>query len=237
MRVIDREQAKLVGGFHSLRRVNRRLLALTRAGLLKRFFMGTVAGGKRALYSLSPLSAKLVQVPCRGPRRRKDEAVTVDFFVHHQLCINEIYCVLKYQTIPLSTIQLGCWKNFTSPIDAKRSLKPDGYFEIHSGQDTLASSFLEMDLGHENLVVWRTKVQKYLDYAVSGDFERTFHQRQFRVLVVTDSERRREVLRRATLSVTEKIFWFSTIDSIHRNGFWSRTWFRSRVDCGPISFP
>ena len=40
MRVIDREQAKIVAGFGSTTRANARLLALTRAGLLRRFFLG-----------------------------------------------------------------------------------------------------------------------------------------------------------------------------------------------------
>src|SRR3989442_14010658 len=89
MRVVDRDQAKVVAGFRSIMLANRRLLALTRAGLLKRFFIGTVAGGKKALYSLSSLGANLVRVPCTGPRRQNDEVVTVDFFVYHQLGINE----------------------------------------------------------------------------------------------------------------------------------------------------
>jgi hypothetical protein len=38
MGVIDREQAKIVAGFGSTTRANARLLALTRAGLLRRFF-------------------------------------------------------------------------------------------------------------------------------------------------------------------------------------------------------
>ena len=37
MRVIDREQAKTIAGFGSTTRVNARLLALVRAGLLRRF--------------------------------------------------------------------------------------------------------------------------------------------------------------------------------------------------------
>ena len=42
MRVIDREQAKQAAGFTSTSRVNARLLALTGAGLLRRFFIGTI---------------------------------------------------------------------------------------------------------------------------------------------------------------------------------------------------
>src|SRR5437588_5216261 len=165
MRVIDREQARVVATFRSIMLANRRLLALTRAGLLRRFFIGTVMGGKKALYSLSALGANLVQLPCTGPRRRNDEAVTVDFFVYHQLGINEIYCALKYHAIPLDDTRLVGWDSFNRPIDSQASLKPDAYFEIQSPQQTVAA-FLEFDLGHENLLTWKAKVQKYLRYAL-----------------------------------------------------------------------
>ena len=69
MRVVDREQAKCVAGFGSTTRANTRLLALTRAGLLRRFFLGTTASGRKALYSLAKRGAELVQVPHRGLRR------------------------------------------------------------------------------------------------------------------------------------------------------------------------
>jgi hypothetical protein len=95
MRVIDREQAMCVAGFGSTTRANSRLLGLTRAGLLWRFFLGTKAGGKKALYALSPTGAKLVDVPFRGPRRVHNEVLIADFFVTHQLCINQIYYALK----------------------------------------------------------------------------------------------------------------------------------------------
>src|SRR5712691_4152682 len=121
MRVIDREQARVVAGFRSILLANRRLLALTRAGLLRRFFIGTVMGGKKALYSLSALGANLVQVPYTGPRRRNDEAVTVDFFVYHQLGINEIYCALKYHAIPLADSRLVRWASCDRPIDSYSS--------------------------------------------------------------------------------------------------------------------
>ena len=234
MRVIDREQARVVAEFPSIMLVNRRLLSLTRAGLLKRFFIGTPAGGKKALYSLSTLGANLVQVPCTGPRRRANEAVTVDFFVYHQLGINSIYCALKYRPIPLADTRLVRWESFSRPIDSQLSLKPDAYFEIQSLQKTVGT-FLEFDLGHENLSIWKAKVQKYLRYAVSGEFERTFRQPQFRVLVVTNSDRRREALRKATAAITDKIFWFTIADSIYHQGFWSPIWSRAPGNHEPTS--
>src|SRR5258708_26414910 len=93
MRVIDREQAMCVAPFGSTTRANSRLLGLTRAGFLRRFFLGTVGGARKALYALSPTGAKLVDVPYRGPRRGRDETFVADFFVSHQLRINDLYCL------------------------------------------------------------------------------------------------------------------------------------------------
>src|SRR4051812_39611471 len=73
LRVIDREQAKIVAGFASTTRTNARLLALSRAGLLRRFFLGTTGGGQKALYALSQKGATLLDLPYRGPRRKQEE--------------------------------------------------------------------------------------------------------------------------------------------------------------------
>jgi hypothetical protein len=228
-RVIDREQAKCVGGFRSTRRVNSRLLILTRAGLLRRFFLGTRGGGQKALYALSPTGAKLVDVPLRGPRRAQNQVLVADFFVTHQLYINQIYCALKFQPIPIPEATFGKWLSFYEPLESGTRLIPDGYIEIPTPQKTLAS-FLEVDLGHEGLSVWKKKVEAYLRYAISGNFAKRFGQPQFRVLAVVNSERRMHSLRKATASVTDKMFWFATFDSIVRDGFWSPTWFRSNHD-------
>ncbi len=70
LRVADREQLKVVGEFGSVSRVNVRLLQLVRAGLLRRFFLGSGGAGRKALYALTPKAAQLVNVPLRGPRRK-----------------------------------------------------------------------------------------------------------------------------------------------------------------------
>jgi hypothetical protein len=229
MRVIDREQAKLAAGFGSTTRANARLLALTKAGLVRRFFVGTTAGGKKALYALSRHGAQLVQAPCRGPRRKRDEVLVADFFVQHQLAINELYCTVKHRPILLAGVAFLRWLAFYEPLDPGIAVIPDGFFEVSSLTQTL-SAFLEVDLGHEGLTVWKSKVQGYLRYAVSGRFDNQFRQSRFRVLVVANSERRLESLRSATATVTDKLFWFSTFDSINRDGFWSSVWLRPKDD-------
>ncbi len=227
MRVIDREQAKCVAGFGSTTRSNCRLLTLTRAGLLRRFFQGTSGGGKKALYALSPTGARLVQVPFRGPRRGRDEVLVADFFVTHQLWINQLYCTLKYRPIPIPEAKFRRWVSFTEPVDPSSSLIPDGYAEVSTPEKTIAA-FFEIDLGHESRSVWRTKVQAYFQFGISGSFVKTFDLPQFRVLVVTDSERRMNSLRAVTAAITEKIFWFSTLNDAAGGRFWSPVWSRPK---------
>jgi hypothetical protein len=223
--VIDREQAKLLGGFHSTTRVNTRLLTLTQAGLLRRFRLGTLAGAAKSLYSLSEKGAQLVGVPYRGLRRRNDETLVADFFVEHQLAINEVYCALKYRPIPVPGVIFDRWIAFHEPLTPRLRLIPDGYTELRVPAETVAM-FLEIDLGHESLRVWTEKVRNYLQLAMSGEHERLFGQSRFRVLVIAHSERRMQSIRRTVAPMIDKIFWFSSIEAIHREGLWEAIWFR-----------
>jgi hypothetical protein len=229
MRVIDRELAKWVCGFMSTTRANARLLALTLAGLLRRFFIGSEKGGKKALYTLTREGQRLGGAALPGLWRRRDAVLVADFFVTHQLFINQIYCLVKYREIPLPDVRFLRWVGFHEPIASGTSLIPDGYFEL-AQREKVTAAFLEVDLGTESRAVWRNKVQEYLRYAVGGSAAEQFGASQFRVLVVTNSEGRLSSLRSTTAMLTEKIFWLTTFDSIEREGFWSPIWLRPRDD-------
>lgn len=228
MRIVDREQAKIVAGFGSTTRANTRLLALTRAGFLRRFFLGTVGGARKALYAMSPMGAALVGVPHRGPRRGQDQILAADLFAMHQLAINELYCLVKFGQFPADNVRFARWASFHEPI-AGTALIPDGYVEITTPGKMLPM-FVEVDLGTESRSVWQRKVQAYLTYAVSGKFAAQFGHPQFRTLVAANSERRLSSLRVATATVSDKIFWFTTFASIKSTGFWSPIWQRPTGD-------
>jgi hypothetical protein len=224
MRVADKEQLMVAAGFGSVTRINTRLLALTRAGLLRRFFLGS-GGGRKALYALSVKGAQLIEVPLRGPRRRQNEMLVADFFVQHQLTINAVYCGLKFSAIPIPGVRFVNWLAFHEPLIAGLSLIPDGYVEFMtpSGID---ASFIEVDLGHESLTVWKEKAKHYLQLALSGEYERQFRQSRFRVLVLVNSERRLQSIRSAVRGITEKIFWFATLDAVRGEKFFGSVWLR-----------
>ena len=152
MRIIDRELAKLVVGFRSTTRANTRLLKLTRAGLLNRFFVGTVTAGRKAIYTLSPRGAALVAAPHRGISRRHGRTLVGDLFVAHQSHINEVYAAVKYRALP-GGLHFVRWRTFHESLTPSSRLIPDGYFELSSAGGVRVS-FLEVDLGNETMRVW-----------------------------------------------------------------------------------
>ena len=229
MRVIDREQAKCVAGFSSTTRANARLLALTRAKFLRRLSLGTIGGTRKCLYLLSPKGAAFAGVPYRGSWRSSDQILPADLFLTHQLYINQVYCTVKFRAIPLADVGFVRWVSFHEPLVEDIPLIPDGYAEVATPTKTLAL-FLEVDLGSESRTVWLKKIEAYLRYAVSGKFSEQFHQAQFRTLVVANSEKRLASLRAATATATDKMFWFTTLDAIQRDGFWSPVWQRASGD-------
>jgi Replication-relaxation len=229
MRAMDSEQAQIVGGFGSRSRANRRLRALTHAGLLRRFFLGTASAGRKAVYSLSEKGAFAVDVPYRGLRRRRDGIIATDYFVAHQLAVNAIHCNLKYRTIPVEDVSFHRWLPFFRPLADNLPLIPDGYLELMTPQEVVGH-FLEVDLGNESGAVWRIKTENYLKLAVSGYAENLIGQSRFRVLVLANSERRMRSIRAVVAKTVEKIFWFSTLKAAEGDGFFAPVWLRPRGD-------
>jgi hypothetical protein len=217
LRVVDHDQAKIVAGFGSTSRANKRLLKLTRAGLLRRFFLGS-GGGRKALYALSEKGAQCVGVPLRGPRRPQGAMLVADAFVEHQLAVNSIYCALKFGKIPIPSVTFHRWLAFYETIVPEIKLIPDGYMEFHT-LTGIAGGFLELDRGTESLGVWKEKTRQYLQLALSGAHQRNFGQDRFRVLVVALSERRLISIRKTIAEMTEKIFRFATLETARREFF------------------
>ncbi len=224
MRLVDREMAKVVAGFRSTTRANTRLLKLTRAGLLKRFFVGTIGAGRKAIYSLAPSAASLVDSPLRLVRQPRGTTVFGEQFVGHQLALNQVDLAFARHQRP-SLVETFRWRTVLKSVSSSLRLIPDAYTEWTAAQSGRAA-FIEVDLGTETLKRWREKVRMYLQFATSGELASTFGHQRFRVLVITNSERRLNNIRRTVLRQTDKIFWFATLESINREGIWSPIWLR-----------
>lgn len=224
-KVIDREQSKKIAGFKSTTRANDRLLKLTCAGLLRRFFLGTRAGGTKAIYSLSTKGAQAAQVEGRLIKRKSNSLLIGDLFVEHQLAVNSVWIQAKFTPIPIPDVQFYRWLIFPSALSKSTPLMPDGYFELKSSSG-MYCLFCEVDRGTESLKVWSRKISLYLQLAASGEFQALFKQSRFRVLVAVLSERRLNILRRTTALHTEKVFWFATLEEINKKGLFASIWKR-----------
>jgi hypothetical protein len=229
MRVIDREQAKLVAGFGSTTRANTRLLALTRSGLLKRTFIGTIASGRKALYALTAQSNALMNVSVPAFSLKQGLNLVGNLKLEHQMQINNVFVKVKHQPIPIKGARFIRWIVFRQPLTQSIPLIPDGYFEIDSS-DGIRPIFLEVDLGTEPIKTWESKTRNYVQLAISGEYSRLFSKQQFRVLVLTTTEKRMQSIRSAILPITDKIFWFSTFEIINRESFWASVWLRPAGD-------
>lgn len=220
MRVLDREQAKAVAGFHSTRRANDRLLILLRAGFLKRAFVGS----RQAVYWLAGASPQQ-----RGRNRDGGVAEPAALFLKHQLEINRVHLLVQYCGIPVAGWWFVRWQSFSKPISPTIPLIPDGYFEIASPQGH-QPTFVEVDLGTEAVPVLARKADLYLQLATSGEFSQLFARSQFRVLLITTSGRRLQNIRQAVAKITDKIFFFSVLDAIRPEKFWADSWLRPTGD-------
>ncbi|HZR18559.1 MAG TPA: replication-relaxation family protein [Verrucomicrobiae bacterium] len=220
MRVINREQAKVVAGFHSTRRANDRLLMLSRAGFLKRAFIGS----REAVYWLP---GKAVEE--RSQKAGGSGAEPAALFLKHRLEINRVNLLVQYCGIPVRGWWFGSWRAFQQPLSPTLPLIPDGYFELGSAAG-FRPIFLEVDLGTEAVPVIAKKVNLYLQLGASGEFGQLFNRSQFRVLVITTGQRRLENLRAAVAKRTDKIFWLGTLDLLSPEKFWSTCWLRPTGD-------
>lgn len=224
-KVIDRELAKRICGFKSTNRANDRLLKLTRAGFLKRFFVGTRAGGRKSLYCLSLRGAAAIQTQVRLIKRKSNSLLVGDLFVAHQLAVNSIWSEVKFKPIPVPDVQFARWLTFPAVLSKSTPLMPDGYFELKSTSG-MYCLFLEVDQGTETLKVLSRKVSLYVQFAISGEFQALFKQSRFRVLVAAHSERRLNTIRRTAALHTDKIFYFATFEDINTRGLFAPIWKR-----------
>jgi hypothetical protein len=228
-RVLDSEQIQLIGQFTSVRRTNRRLLKLVRAGILRRWFVGTASGGQKAIYGLSPAGVRLLGEPTQGLITWKQDAlITTSQFLTHQQAINRVFIKAQFSSLP-SGCSCTKWQTFRGALSPSIPLVPDGYFEIvHDGISH--PMFLEADLGTESSTVWKRKADLYLKLAVSKEFEQMFDKTRLRVLVVVSSDRRMNALRRVIAQRTDKLFWFTTGDRMELAGLCGPIWMRPKVN-------
>ena len=216
-RILDRKQIERMVGFHSVSRVNSRLARLRCADLILRYFTATSTGSKRALYALSRQGALEAHAPFVPLKWRPGSVLLGNAFVAHQLALNDVYIA--------ATVEGVRWQQPTSPLSPTIRVIPDAYLA-----DEERSFFVEMDLGTEALPIWTRKAAEYLRLATTGAYRTVIPHTHFAVLIVANDDTRLVTLRRHIAKQTQKLFWFATLDTIMRQGFWSTSWLRATGD-------
>ena len=97
----------------------------------------------------------------------------------------------------------------------RKAVQPDGYFAVtHNGRE--AHFFLEMDMETTPSKRWAPKVLGLYEYRYRGKYTERFGTKSLRVLSVTPSESRKELLMGWTEEVIperwQPLFWFTTQD-------------------------
>lgn len=218
-RVLTREQLSRLGHFRSKTRANAVLLRLVKFGYLSRRYQPAIAGTQRALYYLGPNGGTLA----RGTdalERRRIRAIS-DLFLAHQLLITDVHIGFRQA----AACRVERWLTDEELRASDLGLVPDGHVEYVLAEKHFGA-FLELDRGTETLGRFQAKVRAYVHLTTADRYRKAFGRTYFRVLVVAPSATRIEHLRQATAAITDRIFWFTTIERLTVEGPFAPIWLR-----------
>ena len=215
-RFLTVEQVCRLGAFRTQSRARARLAQLCAAGVVVRFYVGTIKGGRRAVFAL-PGELR--------SRYRSSDLASLDRerFIIHYLAVNDICLGAIGDAAVAARVE-----RIDRPIPTDSGVLPDGF--IVTDMPRKLGVFLEVDLGTESMTVWRQKAAKYLQLARSSYCSARFGPLSFRVAVVAEPEDRIEAIRRVISSETNSVFWLANTTTIKREGFWGAVWRRPLGD-------
>lgn len=209
---MTRAQMMTLGFFRSKTRANERLKRLASTELLATRPLPLDAGGPVTVYVPGP-----ALVTDRAVRRRVFEGSPL--FVAHQLGLVDIRIAFDRQTTVERWLSEHELKGLTGRVI------PDAYAEFVVAGRSYAA-FIEHDRGTETLGRIEQKVRAYTNLAFSGEFERQFKRRFFRLLLIATSPRRVENLAAATARITDKVVRLTTLAQLTTSGPLASIWRR-----------
>jgi hypothetical protein len=230
-RLLSRDQIMALAPFGSLTRANTRLAALLQARLLSRKLLPVYPGkgSAQALYFLGRESGGVLPIEAKCLSQQLRQASRWDLRqVAHVIAANQCVADALEATAKsgMVTVQGFRTESELRQMFSDRRLVPDGWFAwTESGKRF--NCFFEVDLHHEGLREWRTKVLRYVEYAESGMHQERFGFRAFRVCVLAKSMSRLENLRRIA-ETAGGLFLFGQIGSVGAENFFDPVWLGAR---------
>ena len=239
-RILTRQQLQQLFRINSTRRINQRLRKLYDHKYLSRYFLPTIRGSAKAIYYLGPQGGTIVADELGIDlnlikQKRKSTVELQELFLNHVLGLNDIRIAFYLSLFIFPDMTLERWINdndchqqYRVTANGKNVIKqfrPDGYFRIlHKGK--LYSFFIEYDRSTMTQGRFAGKVLSYLNFYSLGYYEKRFGVQYFRVLVVTKTRERLSNLQRTVGTITDKLFWFTTMEQITPNMVFGPIWQR-----------
>jgi hypothetical protein len=240
-RIMTREQIQTVFKLNCIRKANNRLRKLYDHHYLSRKFLPTIKGSPKALYFLGPRGFTVIaeELGIDLPeikQKVKETSRFKELFLRHTLQIIEtrIAFTSKFLNQPGSCIQ--AWINeddlqqeYTVLNNGKsivRRFRPDGYFRVLHEQK-IYGHFLELDRSTMSHAKFKSKVETYLEFSQLGLYRERFGMKYFRVLVITLTEERLLNLKKLVESITDKFFWFTSLNQIASRNPLDPIWMRA----------
>lgn len=234
-RFLTSGQARALSDFNSQKRANDRLRKLFDAGYLSRRIFNS-AFKKELLCFLGPKAIELVALktgadPLEIRKKRMKALKTRDSFLPHFLSINNFRFSLETAGRVEPPVKLDYWK-YKPPLflDGEHKIFPDAYF-IAKCDGKTRLCFLEIDRSVESRQRIQKKIENYLDYGLNGDFERQFHFKHFRLMIVCKTSARLKTLRKIIEKASDQPFgWLAVEKNIAPERILSKIWYRANKE-------
>ena len=222
-----------------------RIQELRQTGLVTRLFIPTTDEEKReVVYTLArPGARELARLKGINLLGLASARKPSYLFLEHSLSISDFMCSLE-AALKKSRVQLLFWKSdrqlktsrgraLSVPhpfeLGEKIPVIPDGLFSLEIC-DRVEYFFLEADRGTMSLFAMRKKLLGYVQLYLKGLHRRYFGIPHFRVLLVTNTPRRRDKLRETLheIGYCPNMFWFAVWRDISPEKILSKIWFKCR---------
>ena len=236
--------------FSGKARAKARLRQLWENGYLDRYFLPTLMfhGSTEALYILGNNGVDVVSAMmgierteiARGLSHLKRKVRNHSFLLSldHILSLADFRIAFE-EAIAMRGMSLEIWVPERMCEDSYSlwrrgervigKLRPDGYCRCcQNGK--IYSFFIEVDLGTMSNKAIAHKVQRYLDYSDSGRYHQASGMKYFRVLVVTVGTQRLANLKVTTEVLTDRIFWFATLEDVLQGRLFEPVWQQAGKD-------
>lgn len=227
---------------------NMRLKKLYEHRFLDRLFKPVAVGSAQAVYALDKRGADILaatlQIDHSKVNWKRDHNRVEFLFLEHTLAVSEFKVGLDLALRTASDLDILFYKRAERSLqarvdDPRRRRKylvvaPDAFFGLSSsaGKHYL---FLEMDLGTETLSRFQEKIIAYKQFWKSGDYTERFGFRHFRVLTVTESDRRLANLIDTTAKAGGRnMFLFAAAPALEQSAPLGRVW-RSPTNPSPTT--